>query len=162
MKIKSFLSLFFVIISINLIGCGSSQMIHAKMQMAAADYLNPDINGQAAPVLVTFYELTTPMAFKQADYFALQNNAGAVLAGSLIDKQTIEMRPRQMLSHTLSMPESVRYIGVTAGYRNINQSKWRAVLPIPKKKLHWYSNHKNIFRVQIALHSQGIEVNFIK
>jgi len=144
-------------------GCGSSEMIRAKMQMSAADYLNPDQNGQAAPVMVTFYELTSPVAFKQADYFALESNAGAVLGDSLVDKKTIEMRPGQANTHRLSMPESVQYIGVTAGYRNIDQSKWRAVVQVPKKKSHWYSlSDGHYLRVQVALHSQNIEVKLVK
>ena len=80
-----------------LTGCSSSTLINTKMNINGASYLNPDVNGRPSPVMVSFYELTAPMSFKQADYFQLQANPGSVLGNDLIDEQTIELRPGKSL-----------------------------------------------------------------
>ena len=45
-------------------GCAHTPDVSAKMNMQAAEYLNPDINGQAAPLILSFYEY----------FFDLMNN----------------------------------------------------------------------------------------
>jgi type VI secretion system protein VasD len=114
-------------------GCAHTPDVSAKMNMQAAEYLNPDINGQAAPLILSFYELKSPMNFKQASYFALANNASAVLQDDLVDKQTVEIRPGQKKTYRLSFSRSVGYIGITAGYRNIDHATWRAMVQMPPK-----------------------------
>ncbi len=120
--------------SLMLVGCGKSPDVTASMNLKSADYLNPDVGGDASPLMVSFYELTSPMSFKQANYFDLSANAESVLQDTLIDKQTIEMRPGESRSYTLNFPRTVRYIGVTAGYRRIDQAEWRRVIAVPSKK----------------------------
>ena len=117
-----------------LCACAKGPDVSASMNMTAAQYLNPDIQGNAAPIMVSFYELKTPMSFKQSNYFDLSANAESVLQDTLVDKQTIEMRPGESKNYKLNFPRSVRYIGITAGYRRIDQAVWRSVIAVPVKK----------------------------
>jgi type VI secretion system protein VasD len=150
------------IIFLVLTGCSSSALITTKMNVNGASYLNPDVNGQPSPVMVSFYELTAPMSFKQADYFQLQANPGSVLGNDLIDEQTIELRPGQSLEHVVSIPMSVQYIGIAAGYRNIDQADWRKLIQIPQKQSHWYSSGGHELHIQVDLHSQQIVAQLVK
>ena len=153
---------FVVIAILALTGCSNSSLIRTNMNVNSAQYLNPDVNGQPAPVMLSFYELTSPMSFKQADYFQLLNNAGGVLGNDLIDKQTIEIRPGQTIDHVLTLPPSVQFIGVTAGYRNIDQADWRKLIQLPQKKSHWYTSGGHALKVQVDLHSQQVEAHLVK
>jgi len=156
------LKFLFLIMIFGLVGCSSSDVINTKLQVNAATYLNPNSNGKASPVMVNFYNLTSPVAFKQAGYFQLQNNAGSTLGDNLIDKQNVAMRPGDSITRTLKVPSSVKYLGFTVGYRNIDQAKWRALVQIPKKTSHWYSMAGRSLRVELNLHSQGLEAHLVK
>lgn len=131
-------------------GCADNTGVMANMQMKAATYLNPDISGQAAPLMVTFYELKSPLDFKSANYFSLSSNAASVLQNNLIDKHTLEIRPGEQVNYKISLPPSVRYVGIVAGYRNIDQAKWKRLVAVAP-------NSKRI-QIQINLMSQELSV----
>jgi type VI secretion system protein VasD len=149
--------------SILLVGCATQNQRQATMHMSAAHYLNPSIAGGAEPITVDFYVLKTPVAFKSANYFQLTQNTAAVLGDQLIDKQSVEVRPDQHFDHALFLPPNVHYIGITAGYRNINQSKWRAVITVPvhkDKKLSVLKSNQNV-NVDVVLQSQELHAQLL-
>ena len=141
-------------------GCASTSGVNANVHIVSASYLNPSDSGEASPITLTFYELKSSAAFKQADYFDLDSSAASVLNSDLIDKQSIEVRPGESLKQGLFLPDGVKYVGITAGYRNIDQSIWRATIPVLNKKSHigqlkaWQSQ-KNI-NIYIHLQSQQL------
>lgn len=124
-----------------LLGCAESNGIGVHMHVRAANYLNPNINGQSSPVTLSFYQLKSTASFKQATYFQLAQNASAVLGNDLIDMQQFEVRPNQHITYPISVPPNTKYIGITAGYRDIDRSTWRAVIAVPKNKDHWHVVH---------------------
>jgi type VI secretion system protein VasD len=152
-----------VVVTLFLVGCASSNGINAKMHISAAEYLNPSEVGEASPITLNFYELKSSAGFKQADYFELQANAASALNGDLVDKQSIEVRPGQHLDYKLFLPEGVKFIGVTAGYRNIDQSIWRSVIAVveKKKKLPSWQSQKNI-TVHVNVQSQELHARLKK
>lgn len=113
-------------------GCAHSHLQSAGVSMTAVKYLNPDVNGRAAPIMVSFYELTSPLEFKHAQYSALEDNAEAVLQNTLVDKRSVELQPDQSQRYSLDIPANVRYIGVTAGYRQIETATWRKIVLLPQ------------------------------
>jgi len=123
----------------------------ARFSVQAAQYLNPNVYGTPSPVVLSFYELKTPYPFKSATFFQLSRNAAAVLGESLIDKQTVEIRPKshQHVSEVLS--PNTRYIGIIAAYRNLDHAVWRKVIKLNPKQ-------KNI-SISINLESQSLVVN---
>jgi type VI secretion system protein VasD len=146
-----------VLLAIGLVffsGCAKSPDVKADLSLQAAHYLNPDLNGRASPLMVTFYELKTPLGYKDAEFFDLENNAEQILQDNLVDKQTIEMRPSESKHYVLRLPRDVRYVGVSAGYRNIDQAKWRSILVVPE--------NKDEFSARIDLQSEELKVQLIK
>ena len=114
-----------------LMGCSKPTNITTDLNINSAKYLNPDVNGQPAPVVVTLFELKAPFAFKAASFNQISNNAAALLGTNLIDKQSFEIRPASQQSLTQNFSTQTHFIGITAAYRNIEISDWRKVLPIP-------------------------------
>lgn len=141
------------IIILNIIACASSPP-GASLTLQAAKYLNPDINGQASPVVVTLYQLKSPFGFDNADYDSLAGNSAHVLGSSLIDKQTTEIRPGQITGVNLALTQGTEYIGIVAAYRDIDQTRWHTVVKLPT------GNRK--IKLFINLESAGISAHIVK
>lgn len=137
-----------LIIIMSLSACASTQLGTA-LSIHSAKYLNPDINGQPAPVVLSIYQLKKPFRFNNADYGSLISHGDAVLGSNLIDKQTVEIRPSTTRIIKLKLTKNTRYIGVAAEFRNINSAKWHQTIKIPISK-------KNI-RIVIQLESEGLK-----
>jgi type VI secretion system protein VasD len=123
---------------------------HASIDIQSAKYLNPDINGNPSPIVVTIYELKNQFAFKQASYDALATNSSSILGGDLIDQQTIEVRPDTVMSVSQPLSPNTQYLGIVAAYRNIDQATWRTTVAVPSTA--------NSFDIRLSLESQGLSV----
>lgn len=119
-----------------------------EMKVASVNYLNPDVNGMAAPVVVTLYQLKSKYAFKQSSFDSLSNNAASVLGDNLIDKQVIEIQPGQSKQFPLKLSTNTQYIGVVAAYRNIDKANWQSLVDV--------SNHHSGAEILLSLESQGL------
>lgn len=104
-----------------------------KINIQSAQYLNPNVNGIAAPVVVLLYQLKSPYNFNNADYGSLSMSSLVVLGQDLIDKETLEIRPGEKKSIQFTLLPGTQYVGIVAGYRTINTAKWRAIIPIANK-----------------------------
>lgn len=148
--VRHFLSIrrtFVVLSFISLIAGCSNTPPNLVANLQAANYLNPDIYKRSSPVVVTIYQLKSAMAFQQANFFALSNNSLSVLGGDLLDKQEVELRPKQ--SQTLKIPLSpaTNYIGIIAGFRDPDHAQWRKIVKVePGKKV----------KLQINLATQNV------
>lgn len=112
-----------------LAGCGPSKTIVEADIQASAD-LNPDRDGRASPLVVTMYQLKSPVAFNNASFFSLFDKPQAELGADFQGKEEIELRPGQKLKIERELNPQTRYLGFLAGYRNIERSTWRAVTPV--------------------------------
>ena len=155
--------LFIILVGSALSACSFSTMRKTTIHITAVRYLNPDINGKAAPVELRFYQLKSAFIFKRAHFYALQNKAEAILKTSLISKKTQEVRPQQKLAYTFSLPLSTHFIGITAGFRRIDQALWRVLLPIPRNQRHWYHRWaRNAIYIRVNLYTQKMKAYLVQ
>ena len=120
-------------IVIVLAGCitmATAGKTRATLNIQSVQYLNPNINGQASPVRLTIYQLKSPFNFRETSYQELINNSNKVLGNDLIDKQTIEIRPNLRSSSTISLSNNTEYLGIVAGFREIDSADWQALVEI--------------------------------
>ena len=96
--------------------------------------LNPGATGQPAPVRVRIFELKNAATFGRSDYFALADRAQATLGADLIDQDEVLIQPGQQLSLQRNLDPATRHIGVLVGYRELDQSLWRAVMNVPPRQ----------------------------
>jgi type VI secretion system protein VasD len=89
------------------------------------------VNDLPEPITVTVYELKSPNQFKQATYNDLMFNATQSLGSDLIDKESFVIRPSDSNHYTISLSSDVKYVGIVASFRQINQATWRQVIQIP-------------------------------
>lgn len=103
---------------------------HADITFKSAHYLNPDINGRPAPVVVTIYQLKNAYTFKQADSASLMADSAKILGGDLIDKNTIEIRPDNTQSISQKLDPNAEYLGIVADYRNATTESWHKAVKL--------------------------------
>ncbi|WP_460143895.1 type VI secretion system lipoprotein TssJ [Pseudomonas sp. S2_A02] len=113
--------------------------------------LNPGATGQPAPVRVRIFELKNAATFGRSDYFALAERAQATLGTDLIDQDEVLIQPGQQLSLQRDLDPATRHIGVLVGYRELDQSLWRAVMNVPPRQYTEYQISLDVRAVRSAV-----------
>lgn len=119
-------------------GCGSKPPKPpppTKAALVVAADVNPDVAGRPSPIVVRLYQLKEEGAFNSASYFALTDTEQATLGPSLVSREEYELKPGETRELTLKIPPEARYLGAIAGFRNLNNSKWKALSPAPETGL---------------------------
>ena len=106
-----------------------------KGSVYAVDSINPDSLGRPSPLLVKVFQLGAVDKFEAADYFALSDSADATLGADLLGVESFLLAPGDTKPYEGEFDPQTRFIGVIAGYRNIHQAQWRAVVEMPEKSL---------------------------
>jgi type VI secretion system protein VasD len=110
--------------------------------------VNPDSAGRPSPIVVRLYQLKEEGAFNGASYFALADKEQATLGPSLESREEYELQPGQTKELVLKIPPEARYLGAVAEYRDLNNSKWKALSPAPETGLlDFVRKHKLIVSV---------------
>jgi type VI secretion system protein VasD len=123
--------------SIALPGCASTpapvikEQTNLRLQIAANENVNPNEWGTAAPILVRVYELKSPTAFENADFFTLQSDDRKVLVDDALVVDEFILRPGDIRDIARKSNFATTAIGVLAGYRDLGKSVWRAVYRLP-------------------------------
>jgi type VI secretion system protein VasD len=97
--------------------------------------VNPDLAGRPSPIVVRVYQLKEEGAFNSANYYALIDKEQETLGQSLVSREEYELQPGTTREVQLKIPPESRYLGAVAGYRNLNNSKWKALSPAPEAGL---------------------------
>ena len=110
-------------------GGGPPKPTPTKASIVVAADVNPEPNGRASPIVVRLYQLKEEGAFNNASYFALYDKEQETLGASLISREEYELKPGETRTLDLKVPPEAHFLGVMAGYRDINNAKWRTLLP---------------------------------
>ncbi|MCB1930330.1 MAG: type VI secretion system lipoprotein TssJ [Rhodocyclaceae bacterium] len=117
------------------VGCSSTPdptVVAATFQ--AEENLNPDSSGRPSPLVVRMYELKALSAFKDADFFSLWDNEQQTLAGDLVAREEMVLRPGDTHSIQRTTQPGTRFVGVVAAYRDLERAVWRASVPLVAHK----------------------------
>jgi type VI secretion system protein VasD len=96
---------------------------------AAAD-INPDASGQGAPLQLRIYELRGTSAFDGADFFAIYDHDQASLGADLASKKELVLKPGEGRMLMLEPAAGSQYVAAFAAYRQLDDARWRASIPI--------------------------------
>lgn len=133
-----------------LISCASSPK--SELNISSASFLNPDINNQPSPIVVTVMQLKSAYKFNQATYNELMGNPSKALGNDLIDMSSYEIRPSTKKSINIDLSPTTQYLGVVAAYRKVNEAKWHQSVKVINEK-----GHKTT--LNINLQSEGLYIN---
>lgn len=129
--------------------------VHLDIAIAADSDLNVDHKGRGAPMLLRVYELKSDVAFREADFFALQKNDKAVLGTDLLAVDQFVVRPGETRKiFRKSNPESTA-IGFFAGYRDLPSATWRVVHKLPPEaEKSWFRVFRSARKLRLSVSLQ--------
>lgn len=110
-------------------GCLSPQPGALTISATGSSGMNPGPGGADRPVTLTLVQLRATGAFDAADFFALQDPAGA-LGGDLVKADQITLAPGGSASKVIELDLSTTAIGVIAGFRDPAGRTFRARVSI--------------------------------
>jgi type VI secretion system protein VasD len=149
-----FLFIFFSLLVFGLTSCGGAPKKHSlEIRISATTDVNPDLDTRPSPVILHVLELTSIDEFNRADFFALTQNDASALGGDVLNKTEIILTPGSSRETTLELDQQAVYLGFVAGYRDIDNSRWRVSQAVVPGKTDWISIE--ITKQQIEI----IEVN---
>jgi type VI secretion system protein VasD len=123
------------LLSVSLLdACGSASPPLLQGTIKADQAANPDVNGRASPVVVRVYELRSPAAFSGADFFSLFDKESETLAGDLVGREEYDLRPAETQPYRRQLQPGTKFIGVVAAFRDLENSRWRQVAPVPAER----------------------------
>jgi type VI secretion system protein VasD len=95
---------------------------------------NPDAHGRPSPVVIRVYELKSLAAFNNADFFALFEKESETLGGDLVGREEFQLDPGETRPYQRQLQPDTKFIGVVAGFRDIEHARWRESAPVPPKR----------------------------
>jgi type VI secretion system protein VasD len=101
-----------------------------NITLSADKDVNPAANGQAAPLQVRIYQLSSDAAFSGAEFFQLFSQDQATLKSDLVKQDQYIVAPGGSKTATLNPSDNVTAIGIFAAYRDFAGAKWRAVVSV--------------------------------
>ncbi len=113
---------------------------------ASAD-VNPDPDGRPSPVVVRIYQLRGDSEFNGAAFMALYDKDKETLGASLISREEQTLFPGQQLELKLPLSPEAVFIGVFAGIRDFQSTRWRAITRAPEK-----SKLKVLAKLKLTVH----------
>ncbi len=88
---------------------------------------NPDHRKRPSPVVLRLYELKGRAQFDALDFVTLTERDKETLGADLVSREEIVLRPGETRTITKKVSPDAAFLGVTAGFRNIERAQWRAV-----------------------------------
>jgi type VI secretion system protein VasD len=92
--------------------------------------LNPNDRGRPSPLSVYLFQLKKTEAFNGAEFFDLYEKGKETLGDDYVAVSKINLMPDTNSRLTLSLKPDVQYIGIVAGYHNMQSTTWRTVIPL--------------------------------
>lgn len=106
----------------------------AQVTVSASEDVNPDPTGEASPVFVRLYELTSDTTFTTATFSQLYNDEKATLGDALRGREEVSLAPGQTATVSREFQDGSKYLGVLAAYQDIDAATWRATAPVPQNE----------------------------
>lgn len=122
------------------IGCSRPR---TELLVASLPNVNPDFSGRPSPVVVKIYELRRAVAFKQADFQGLFDQPLQTLGADILAADELVFVPGEARSVTYLPGPDARFIGIVAGFRQLDRARWRTLRPI-------YADGKNSIALELS------------
>lgn len=136
-----------------LAGCSAlspfSTLTKLDLVLSANERVNPDLQGRPSPVVLQLIELRHGVAFENADFFSLYDNAEQVLPKDWVSSEEVELRPGDRRALKLRVEPNSHFVGVLAAYRDLPHVQWRLLVPLTARQLN---------RAELVLDQDGIRL----
>lgn len=96
---------------------------------ASAD-VNPSVSQRPSPLLLRVYELRSAAHFNAADFMSLYQGTAGPFTADIVATDELTLQPGETRPYQKTLAPDTRFIAVFAAYRNLEQARWRVVVPI--------------------------------
>ncbi|WP_198581698.1 type VI secretion system lipoprotein TssJ [Pseudomonas simiae] len=107
---------------------------HLTLTLQASLDTNRNLYGRPSPVRVQVFQLLDRRTFEQASLAQLSTAAEQTLRGDWLGQEMIVLRPGERYRYHFIPEPRMRYIGVIAEYRDIDQARWRVITLLDQRK----------------------------
>jgi type VI secretion system protein VasD len=99
--------------------------------VAAAEDVNPNLEGRSSPILLYLFQLKAAGAFEAADFFSLYRTPESALGADLLQKDELLLKPGQVVPLDIQLDPEARHLGFLAAYSDLDHSVWRGGYAVP-------------------------------
>ncbi len=85
-------------------------------------------------MVLRLYILSSPDLFTEANFFELWEKDEATLGPALLGKKEIFLTPSDVQRISAPLSPDALAVGVTVGYADFKNAKWRAIIPLQGEK----------------------------
>ncbi len=96
------------------------------VSLSADSDINPNVDGEPSPLRIALYSLPEAGFPADSNYFDLTGQQSALREQGIVTLYDRVLKPGETRQLSLRIPDKVSAIGVTAGYREIEHSRWRS------------------------------------
>ncbi|MCF6263447.1 MAG: type VI secretion system lipoprotein TssJ [Xanthomonadales bacterium] len=129
------LSIIVTTILVMLSACGSApKREKIGLQISASSDVNPDQQGRPSPIILHVLELNSEEQFNRLDYMSLTQSSGTALGPDLLGKTRLVLSPGDSQQLPLELNPQTTFLGLVAGYSNIDNATWRTSIAISQGK----------------------------
>lgn len=96
----------------------------------ASPLVNPSPGGVPSPIVLRLYQLSGETAFANASFRQLWEEDAAALGETLLGKTEMYLTPGGIERIRANLIEGTVIVAVVAGFRNFEDAKWRAMVPL--------------------------------
>lgn len=100
----------------------------------ASPLINPLPDGQPSPVVLRMYLLNGDAAFVNANFRQLWENDAETLGPTVLGKTELVLNPGGVERISADLIEGTVLVAVVVGFRNFEEAKWRAMVPLQGQK----------------------------
>ena len=118
----------FIVLLFCVSGCASNAPKDETytVELRSTDFINPDASGRASPILVKLLALRSTNQFSKVDFFKVFDDPATALQSELVSASEITLLPSSREKVRVKADDTVEYIGVVAGFQDIDSAIWRA------------------------------------
>jgi len=102
--------------------------------VTASPLVNPQPDGQPSPTVVRVYLLNGDTAFANASFRQLWENDAKTLGPTMLGKAELIVQPGSVAHVKAPMAEGTVLVAVVVGFRDFQDAKWRAMVPLQGEK----------------------------
>jgi type VI secretion system VasD/TssJ family lipoprotein len=102
-----------------------------QLLVQAQRKLNTDAHDASASLALRIYVLRDASAFEKASFDSLYDDDEATLGANVLARESLHLRPGEARELALEVGGDAHAVGVFGAYREIEHSRWRAILPLP-------------------------------
>jgi type VI secretion system protein VasD len=108
-------------------GCAKPSL---DLAVASQTNINPDHTGRPSPVIVKVFEMRSDLAFNQSDFRLLFESPVKALGTDLLAMDEMVLVPGEARRIEYAPVFGTMFLGVVAGFRQMDRAVWRVVTPI--------------------------------